>query len=144
MNDYSVEITRAVTAWPAVCDAPHRFGGVEFNLGTTEIGHYHRFGMLDVLFTKRIRETLTTEGLAQRHHLLPETGWISYYTRRAEDAEHAIWLLRLAYLHHVAKAQRRPDTNPQIESLDVPASLTVLEISDALCAEFARIIPTLA
>ena len=144
MKDYSSQIIGEVSAWPAVCEAPHRFGGVEFNLGTTEIGHYHRFGMLDILFTKRIREALTAEGLAQRHHLLPETGWISYYTRRADDADHAIWLLRLAYLHHVAKAQRRPNTDPEIASLDVASALNELNLSDALCAEFARVIPALA
>lgn len=32
-------ITDAVLQWPAMTVAPHRFGGVEYQLGTREIGH---------------------------------------------------------------------------------------------------------
>jgi hypothetical protein len=31
-------IRAEVLAWPGIAEAPHRFGGIEFRLGTRELG----------------------------------------------------------------------------------------------------------
>ena len=51
-------IVQAVTEWEGITVEPHRFGGREFRIGKMEIGHIHNHGLVDVPFTRRIREQL--------------------------------------------------------------------------------------
>lgn len=125
MSNYVEQVVSGVTAWDGVSISPHRFGGTEFNLGKVEIGHIHRNGMVDIPFTRAIRAQLLIEDRAEPHHLLPETGWISFYIHTAADVEQALWLLRLSYLH---KAKRR------LIGVDVAHSLDDLKASDGLRA----------
>lgn len=37
------------------------------------------------------------QGLVKAHHVLPESGWISYYIKSAEDIPFAIELFRMQY-----------------------------------------------
>lgn len=37
------QIKAAVSAWEGISVRPHRFGGVEYRLGTREIGHVRRY-----------------------------------------------------------------------------------------------------
>jgi Luciferase len=57
--------------WPEVEQAPHRFGGVEFRLGTRELGHIHGDALVDVPFPRRVRDELVAAGRARAHHVLP-------------------------------------------------------------------------
>ena len=100
-------IVAEVAAWEGVSTAPHRYGGTEFRLGTREIGHLHRGGMLDIPFQKAIRDALIADGRTEPHHLLHDTGWTSYYIRAERDAAGALWLLRLAYLLILRRPSRR-------------------------------------
>ena len=93
----SAEITRAVLSWDGMAAAPHRFGGTEYRLGTREIGHIHGDHMVDIPFPRKVRGEIVAAGRAQPHHLLPETGWVSFYLRQTEDVEQAIHLLRSSY-----------------------------------------------
>ena len=90
-------IYEAVAAWPGVEAHPHRFGGTEYRLGSREIGHIHGDHMVDIPFPKRVREELVAAGRAERHHLLPETGWVSFYLREPVDVERAVGLFRLSF-----------------------------------------------
>lgn len=99
-------ITQALIAWEGVSTAPHRFGGVEYRLGTREIGHIHGDHLLDVPFPKKVREEIVHAGLAQPHHILPETGWVSFYLRDQGDVQKAIDLLRRSY--EIARKQKQP------------------------------------
>jgi hypothetical protein len=77
---------------------PHRFGGTEYRLGDRrEIGHIHGDYMVDIPFPTKIRNELVTAGRAEPHHLLSDSGWISFYIREAADVERAIDLFRLSY-----------------------------------------------
>ena len=91
------QITQAVLAWDGMSAAPHRFGGTEYRLGTREIGHIHGDQMLDIPFPRKVRDQLVASNAAQPHHLLPDTGWISFYITRAQDVQAAIDLLRQSY-----------------------------------------------
>lgn len=123
-----------VSGWEGVVTRPHRFGGIEFRLGRRELGHLHLSNaMLDVPFAKKIREVVVAEGRAGPHHVLPETGWITFYVTSEEEVEGAVWLLRLSYLFHLA---RQPN---QVPSVKVSHELAALRLSPALDAVFDRL-----
>ena len=42
--------------WHGIMSAPHQFGGVEFKLGSREIGHIHGDSLVDVPLPKRLRD----------------------------------------------------------------------------------------
>lgn len=126
-------IQDTLTAWPAVTAKAHRFGGVEFNIDSTEIGHVHSTGMVDIPFTVKLRTQLLAEGKAKAHHLLPETGWISFYIRSDADVEQALWLLRLSYLFYASRGSHRTALAGR---LDVKSALDALHLSDAMRAVF--------
>ena len=99
-------ITQALVAWEGVSTAPHRFGGVEYRLGTRELGHIHGDHLLDIPFPKKVRDEIVNAGLAEPHHILPETGWVSFYLREAGDIQKAIELLHRSY--EIAVRQKQP------------------------------------
>ena len=90
-------ITKTVVAWDGVTVAPHRFGGVEYVIGRREIGHVHGDQLVDIPFPKKVRDEIVAAGRAQPHHILPETGWVSFYLREENDVEKAITLLHESY-----------------------------------------------
>ena len=93
----SEKIRDEVLAWEGTESRPHRFGGVEFRVGGHEIGHLHGDRQADLPFPRRVREELVSEGKAQLHHVLPQTGWVSYRIRGEEDVEGALELFRRNY-----------------------------------------------
>ena len=99
-------ITEALLLWEGVSTAPHRFGGVEYRLGTRELGHIHGDHLVDIPFPKKVRDEVISAGLAEPHHILPETGWVSFTLRQEEDVEKVIALLRRSY--EVAWRQKQP------------------------------------
>lgn len=101
------QITRTVTAWEGVTSNPHRFGGVEYVIGKREIGHIHGDHLVDIPFPKKVRDVIVAAGRAQPHHILPETGWVTFYLRGEEDVEKAIALLRESF--EVAMKQKSRD-----------------------------------
>lgn len=98
-------ITELLLSWEGLSTAPHRFGGVEYRLGTRELGHIHGDHLVDIPFPKKVRDEIVSAGLAQPHHILPETGWVSFYLRKDEDVQTAIALLRRSY--EIALKQKR-------------------------------------
>ncbi len=100
----SEKVKNAVTSWEGVEHRPHRFGGVEYRLGSREIGHMHGDYLVDVPFPRRVRDELVAAGIAQPHHILPKTGWVSLYVREPGDVDRAIALLRRSY--ELASRQR--------------------------------------
>lgn len=90
-------IQAVATSWPEVSSHPHRFGGTEFNIGKREIGHMHGDGLVDIPFPSKVRDELVSSGRAQPHHILPDTGWVSFYLREPADIDRAIELLRMSY-----------------------------------------------
>lgn len=91
------QITQAVLRWEGMTVEPHRFGGVEYRLGSREIGHIHGDRLVDIPFPKKVRDEVVAAGRAMPHHVLPETGWISFYIREAGDVDRAIALLHDSY-----------------------------------------------
>ena len=100
----STRIREAVLGWKGVEERPHRFGGLEYRLGNREIGHVHGDQLVDFPFPKRIRDEIVAAGQAQPHHILPQTGWVSFYIRGEQDVSQAINLLHRSY--EIALKQR--------------------------------------
>lgn len=97
-------ITETVTAWVGVTSQPHRFGGVEYVIGKREIGHIHGDHLLDIPFPKRVRDEIVAAGRAQPHHILPDSGWVSFFLRQEGDVERALELLYESY--EIARKQK--------------------------------------
>jgi hypothetical protein len=91
------QIIKEILSWPGVSEAPHRFGGIEFRLDGTEMGHLHGDRLADLPFPTRVRDELIAAGRAQPHHVLPESGWVSFWIRGPEDVAAAVALFRLQY-----------------------------------------------
>ena len=97
MASIGEKIEREVAGWEGVEERLHRFGGVEFRVSGHEIGHLHGSRLADLPFPVRMRKELVAAGRAQPHHVLPETGWVSYPIRGEEDVAGALELFRLNY-----------------------------------------------
>jgi hypothetical protein len=100
-------ITQTLLSWEGVSIASHRFGGVEYQLGTRELGHIHGDHLVDIPFLKKIRDEFVNAQLAEPHHILPETGWVSFYLRQEEDIQKAIELLHRSYEIALRQKQSR-------------------------------------
>ena len=95
-----------LAGWDGVQTQPHRFGGTEWVFGKREIGHIHGDTLVDIPFPKRVRDEVVTAGEAERHHVLPESGWVSVWLRGEEDVGRAVRLLRRSYELGVAQKER--------------------------------------
>ncbi len=102
-------VEREVSGWPEVEVRPHRFGGVEFRVRGHEIGHLHGDQVADLPFPVRMRKELVAGGKAEPHHVLPQTGWVSYYPRVPEDATAVVELFRLNYEHLVERGRKKAE-----------------------------------
>jgi hypothetical protein len=90
-------IHSAALSWPGVTAGSHRFGGTDYRLGKRELGHVHGDYLIDIPFPKPVRNELVEAGLAEPHHVLPQSGWISFYIKEPADIDQAIGLLRRSY-----------------------------------------------
>jgi hypothetical protein len=93
----SSKIKEALLSWPDVAAHPHRFGGAEYRIGNREIGHIHGDWLVDIPFPTKVRNGIVAAGRAEPHHILPESGWISFYLREEGDVQKAIALFRESY-----------------------------------------------
>jgi hypothetical protein len=96
-------LDQEISQWPYVSVHSHRFGGREFLFGKAEIGHIHIGGIVDIPFTRPIHDALLSEGLAENHRWVPNSGWITFRVRNEQDMKHALWLMRLSYLRYFLK-----------------------------------------
>ena len=129
------EIREVAGSWAGVSVQPHRFGGLEYGLSGIELGHVHGDRLLDVPFTKKVRDLLITAGLAAEHHILKDSGWISFYLETQEDTAHALWLLKMSYLYRAATLIGKKNKDAplfleavqrEVETLNLPPDLADL------------------
>jgi len=108
MMAYLKKVEEYACSWPGVSAQTHRFGGRVFRLGRSEVGHIHNDGAVEIPFPRAFRDELVAQSLAEKHRVVPDSGWITFHVRGEADIEHAIWLLRLSYLRYVLKAVPDP------------------------------------
>ena len=97
-----------VASWPRISVHPHRFGGREFRFANAEVGHVHDGGIVDIPFPRSVRDALLSEGLAEEHRWVPNSGWVTVRVRSDRDLQHAVWLMRLSYFRYAVKAAAEP------------------------------------
>ena len=90
-------IQTELLSWPQVEAHPHCFGGTEYRIGKRELGHIHGDHLVDIPFPTKVRDEMVSAGLAEPHHILPDSGWISLYLREAADVERAIALFHRSF-----------------------------------------------
>src|SRR5438445_4305887 len=93
MMKHLKRLEEEVSTWPNISIHPHRFGGREFRFGSAEIGHVHAGGIVDIPFPRSLRDALLENSLAEEHHWVPNSGWITFQMRNEEDLCHAVWLM---------------------------------------------------
>lgn len=124
MRRYVNEIVREVSGWKGVSAYPHRFGGTEFRYGKPEIGHIHSSGLTDIPFPVKIRDELIKDNMALPHHILQESGWISYYMKEEKDVGNAVRLFRLSYLRYVIKREKNvSDYKDELMEMELSESI---------------------
>ena len=108
MRELLQQISDAVLGWPQVTAGPHRFGGTEYRFDQAEIGHIHRDGTLDTPYPMPVRNELIAEGMVEKHHFLPESGWVTFHVSPT-NLKCGLWLLRLSYLRYAVREAGRVD-----------------------------------
>lgn len=117
MNWQAQQLEKEVTSWPGVTAHSHRFAGREFRLGDAEIGHVHVGGVVDIPFTRAMRDALLAQGLAEEHRWVPDSGWTTFHVRTKDQLEHAVWLMRLSYARYAIKKSGDPKESFERESV---------------------------
>lgn len=90
-------IEEEIRSWKDTTVTLHKYGGLQFNVHKKEIGHLHSNGLLDLLYSRKIKKMLIEEGRVSDHHIFKKSGWISFYIVSPEDKDYAIKLLMLSY-----------------------------------------------
>ncbi len=92
------KIKREILSWPNVTAEQPKFGGIEFRLNKRKIGHIHGDRLADLPFPMKTRDDLVNSGRASPHHVMPQSGWVSYWIEKdEEDLDAIIGLFRLRY-----------------------------------------------
>lgn len=126
------KIDVVVSGWPGVTSGPHRFGGTEWRLGKRGIGHIHGNGLVDIHFSKRLRDELVAARQVEAHHARPDSGWVSLPLRTDEDLKWAVVLLRCSYelaRQRVARRTGRPVPGPATASTASTAASKLAEVA---------------
>lgn len=108
-------VAEEILSWPGTTQGTHRFGGVEFRAYGHEIGHLHGSRQADLPFPVRLREELVAAGRASPHHVLPQTGWVTFYIHGQDDVPALIELFRLSYDRIATAEQSRQGQHTETE-----------------------------
>ena len=104
------KIKKEILSWPDVTAEQHKFGGVEFRVNKREIGHIHGSRLADLPFPMKTRNDLVSSGRVSPHHVMPQSGWVSYWIEKGEeDVVAIIGLFRLRYELLIPKSPNKQE-----------------------------------
>ncbi len=126
------QIAATINTWDGVKIAPHRFGGVEFTLGTQEIGHILENGALEIPFDYALRAQLVAEGKANPHPIYTQSGWISFQICTPAGIYRAVWLLKLSWQLNRIRQHRHSQTLTDSLRYDIQQHLNNLRLSEPI------------
>ena len=95
--DWFDELEEEILKWEGTTVQLHKFGGTQFNFQNRELGHLHSNGVLDILFSKKIKAELMADGKVSEHHVFYKSGWVSFQIKAYTDVKRALELMQLAY-----------------------------------------------
>ena len=120
MSNILESIQKEILSWPLVTAEAHKFGGIEFRLNKREMGHIHGERLVDLPFPMKIRNELVSSGRVSPHHVLPQSGWVSYWINNGEkDVPVVLELFRMRY------EQLKPRSQPTQEESAVMLNVNV-------------------
>jgi hypothetical protein len=90
MGKIIAKIQKEILSWPDVTAEPHRFGGIIFRLNKREMGHIHGEHVADLPFPMKTRNDLVNSGRVSPHHVLPNSGWVSYWINQNKEQDHEV------------------------------------------------------
>jgi hypothetical protein len=84
---------------PGVREAPHRVGGVEFQVDGVEFMHSHGPSWLDIRLSKEDQTSVLKAGLALSHRakVHAQAGWVSFRIENRRGIVNAKKVIHLAY-----------------------------------------------
>jgi hypothetical protein len=98
MSNILERIQKQLLSWPYVTAESHKFGGIEFRLNKREMGYIHGDRLVELPFPMGTRNELVNPGRASPHHVLPQSGWVSYWIYKGEeDVPVVVELFRMRY-----------------------------------------------
>ena len=84
------------------------------------MGHIHGERLVDLPFPMKIRNELVNSGRVSPHHVLPQSGWVSYWINNGEkDVPVVLELFRMRY------EQLKPRSQPTQEESAVMLNVSV-------------------
>ena len=92
---------------PEVVEAPHRFGGTQFQVNGLEFMHFHGDTFLDIRLSKEDQTTMLKQGTAIPHRFAPQAGWVSFRIENAGDVERAKNVIQMAYANARSRVVRK-------------------------------------
>lgn len=102
---FAIRVMDEVRRWPGVELRPHASStepgssdGLEFRLFGKQIGHVHSDCSVHLALPKALKASLIEEHLAESMPDASTSGWAMHTPASEDDAQHAIWLLRLNYI----------------------------------------------
>ena len=82
---------------PGVSEAPHRFGGTEFQVDGIEFMHSHGPTWLDIRLSKDDQASVLKSGQALPHRFAPQAGWVSFQIKSSQGLANGRKIIQLAY-----------------------------------------------
>jgi hypothetical protein len=96
-----VPIHESLRSWilelPGVSEAPHRFGGTEYQVDGVEFMHSHGKSWLDIRLSKEDQASVLKTGEALPHRFAPQAGWVSFRIEKPEDVTRSRKIIERAY-----------------------------------------------
>jgi hypothetical protein len=105
MNNFIAEVIEAVAAWEDIYRETDQ--GIRFFLDDDIVGMIDSDGLIYIPLTSLICERLSHSDNILKHYEITENGEIQLHIRDYVDTQHAIWLLRLSYIHKMIRQSRR-------------------------------------
>ncbi len=101
--DDQTSIYESLRAWilqlPGVKEAPHRVGGIEFQVDGVEFVHSHGPSLLDIRLSQRDQSSVLKAGQAFGHRaqVHAQAGWVSLRIGNSQDLTNVKNVIQLAY-----------------------------------------------
>ena len=118
MSNILESIQKEILSWPFVTAKTHKFGGTEFRLNKREMGHIHGERLVDLPFPMKIRNELVSTGRVSPHHVLPQSGWVSYWINNGEkDVPAVVELFRMRYEQLKLRSQPKREEGSKMSNV---------------------------
>ena len=92
-----IEVVKWVKKLPNIKSKYHKYGGLEFQINGKEICHIHGDGLTDVLLNRECAEKLILNTEAEEHHVIKNSGWISYQINNNTITSELTQIIQRAY-----------------------------------------------